>query len=134
VQAQNVGSSHGVSVDKRTGQVSLWGLSPEKVVREQMAHHLKPLFTMEYVPSSESDIPSLKASDPAEVQPLSASPEPASTVPYIISPEEVTADAEKDSLVPSTRRAGSVFKGLWNNSTVAIKILSNGTPTDVRGH
>jgi hypothetical protein len=89
---------------------------------------------MEYVPSSETDVSSLKASDPAEVQPLTASPEPGSTPPYIISPEEVTADAENDSVAPTTRRPGRVFKGLWNNSTVAIKVLSNETPVDVRGH
>ena len=50
---------------------------------------------------------------------------------YIIAPEEITAD--QDSPLGVGRRNGRVFKGTWNNSLVAIKLLSNDTPVDVSG-
>jgi hypothetical protein len=48
---------------------------------------------------------------------------------YLIPPEEITAD--RDSPLGVGRRNGSVFKGIWNNSLVAIRVLSNDTPLDV---
>jgi hypothetical protein len=65
-------------------------------------------------------VPSLPASN------LSQS---ASTPHYIIAAREITAD--RDSPLGSNRRTGSVFKGSWNNSVVAVKVLSNETPVDV---
>jgi hypothetical protein len=57
-------------------------------------------------------------------------PSPPSTPHYIIATHEITADP--DASMGSTRRTGSVFKGFWNNSLVAVKVLSSETPVDVR--
>jgi hypothetical protein len=56
--------------------------------------------------------------------------QPASTPYYVISPQEIAAD--RDSPLRTTKRTGTVFKGFWNNSIVAVKILSNDSPVDVR--
>ena len=61
--------------------------------------------------------------------PSNVSSQPTSTPHYIIAAQEITADRE--SQLGSARRTGSVFKGFWNNSVVAVKVLSSETPVDV---
>jgi serine/threonine protein kinase len=50
-----------------------------------------------------------------------------STSPYLIAGEEITTD-RKSPL--GRNRRGRVFKGFWNDSVVAVKILSNDTSVD----
>jgi hypothetical protein len=66
---------------------------------------------------------------PFTYTPSNASSQPTSTPHYIIAAQEITADRE--SQLGSARRTGSVFKGFWNNSVVAVKVLSSETPVDV---
>jgi len=74
------------------------------------------------VPRGESSIPP-SVSEPSESQ-LATYTQPH----YIIAPEEITADQE--SPLGVGRRNGRVFRGIWNNSLVAIRLLSNDTPVD----
>jgi hypothetical protein len=80
---------------------------------------------MESPDSGEVGLPSVQA----PVLPSNPSPQSDSTPHYIISAQEITAD--RDSPLGTAKRTGSVFKGLWNNSIVAIKVLSNETSGDV---
>jgi hypothetical protein len=57
----------------------------------------------------------------------SISPLAGLTPQYIIAAEEVTADRD----APLGRGSTKVFKGFWNNSLVAVKILSDESPIDV---
>lgn len=62
--------------------------------------------------------------------PSDISLESAQTPHYVIATQEVTADP--DSPLGTKRTGiGSVFKGSWNNSIVAVKLLSKETPGDV---
>jgi hypothetical protein len=53
--------------------------------------------------------------------------------PYVITPEEISA--EQDSPIGITRHTGNltVVKGFWNARVVGIKVLSNDTKMDVSG-
>jgi hypothetical protein len=61
--------------------------------------------------------------------PSEHSSQPASTPHYVIATQEITAD--RDCPLGKNKRTGSVFKGFWNNSLVAVKFLSNETQVDV---
>jgi hypothetical protein len=75
---------------------------------------------MDFQRSRSVDLPSTKTS---------GRPSPNSNPHYVIATQEITAD--QDAPLGAPRRTGSVFKGFWNNSLVAVKILSNDTPADV---
>jgi hypothetical protein len=79
---------------------------------------------MESSTTRDIDLPFAYASGPSNV-----SSQPTSTPHYIIAAQEISADRE--SQLGSARRTGSVFKGFWNSSVVAVKVLSSETPVDV---
>lgn len=62
--------------------------------------------------------------------PQSQAPLAEPTTPHWIVPTEQVA-ADSDAPLGGSRRAGNVFKGTWNNTVVAVKILSKDTSVDV---
>jgi hypothetical protein len=82
-----------------------------------------PRVNMESPTSRNAELLSLNSSR------LPIGPPPASTPHYVIATQDITADRESPLGTP--RRAGSVYKGFWNNSLVAVKVLSNDTSLDV---
>jgi hypothetical protein len=79
------------------------------------------------------DSPNTRDAEPPSGQApgLSSAPQlqPQSTPHYIVAAQDITTD--RDSRLGTSKRSSSVFKGFWNNSLVAVKILSNEAPTDV---
>jgi hypothetical protein len=82
-----------------------------------------PRVNMESPTSRNAELLSLNSSR------LPIGPPPAATPHYVIATQDITADRESPLGTP--RRAGSVYKGFWNNSLVAVKVLSNDTSLDV---
>ena len=83
------------------------------------------LAMMEYHNTRRIDLLSVKASR----HPSNFSSQSVSTPHYVIPTQEIAAD--RDSPLGANRRTGCVFKGFWNNSVVAVKVLAVDTPIDV---
>jgi hypothetical protein len=77
--------------------------------------------------SSDVELPSAQASGLSST--LYSQPTGRPTPRHVIAAQEVTAD--RNCRLGTSKRTGNVFKGFWNNSLVAVKMLPKETPVDV---